>query len=110
MLVLHFASPWKRSLADETHDAIANPELIVQEEDWVNHGKGEEDFDPEKVATWKQEELDTFEKLKVYSVLKEEELANDPKPIKIGTKWVITNKGTDIKLVSCLRAHQISQL
>ena len=49
------------------------------------------------VALAKQEELQKFEKLKVYEVVKEEEFRNDPRAIKIGTKWVITNKGTKTK-------------
>ena len=36
------------------------PEPIIQADDWVNHGSGEEDFDPEMVAWAKQEELKMF--------------------------------------------------
>ena len=51
---------------EETHDdPSVNPELIMQEEDWVNHGKDEELFDPKMVVLPKQEELQKFEKLKV---------------------------------------------
>ena len=36
-------------------------------------------------------------KLKVYEIVSEEELKRDPEAIKIGTKWVVTNKGTKTK-------------
>ena len=42
----------------------------------------------------KQEELRKFEKLKVYEIVKEKEFERDPKAIKIGSKWVLTNKST----------------
>ena len=59
----------------------------------MNHGKDEELFDPKMVALAKQEELQKFEKLKVYEVVKEEEFRNDPRAIKIGTKWLSRTKG-----------------
>ena len=72
------------------------PEVIIQEEDWVNYAKDEADFDQELVAKAKREELDKLEKLKVYEVVDRKEFENDPAAIKIGTKWVVTNKGTKV--------------
>ena len=93
-LVLQLHSTSEMNLNEEAHDdPIVNLELIMQEEDWVNHGKDEEFVDPEMVALAKQEEVHEFEKLKVCDLLKEEECRNDPRTIKIGTKWAITNKG-----------------
>ena len=37
------------------------------------------------------------ENLKFYEIVEEEEFKRDPKPIKIGTKWDKTNKGTKTK-------------
>ena len=43
-------------------------------------------------------ELREFEKLKIYDIVSEkEEFKRDPEPIKIGTKWIVTNKGTKTK-------------
>ena len=43
-------------------------------------------------------ELRKFEKLKIYEIVSEkEEVKRDPEAIKIGTKWVVTNKGTKTK-------------
>ena len=42
---------------------IVDSELINQEEDGVDHGKGEEDFDPKMKAFAMQEELSKLEKL-----------------------------------------------
>ena len=64
----------------------------------------EENFDPKLVAAVKQEKLRKFEKLKVYEIANEEEFKRDPKAIKIGTNWVVTNKGTKTKpmIKACL--------
>ena len=79
-----------------THDdQFVDPELIIREEDWVNHEKDEGNFDPKLVAVEEHEEVRKFEKLKVYKIVKEEEFK--PKAIKIGTKWVGTNKGTETR-------------
>ena len=44
-------------LDEEPHDdPSVNPELIMQEEDWMNRGKDEELFDPKMVALARQEE------------------------------------------------------
>ena len=81
-------------LDEETHDdPSVNPELIMQEEDWVNHGKDEELFDPKMVALAKQEELQKFEKLKVYEVVKEEEFRNDPGRSKSAPSGLSRTKG-----------------
>ena len=58
----------------------------------MNHEK--EKFDPTLLAMSKQEEVQKFEKVKVYEIIKEKEFNRDPKAMKIGTKWVVTNKGT----------------
>ena len=42
----------------------------------------------------KQEEAQKFERVKVYEIVKEKEFNPDPKAMKIGTKWDVTNKGT----------------
>ena len=69
-----------------THDdPLVDPELIIREEDCVNHRMDEGNFDPKLVALAKQEELRKFEKLKVYEIVKEEEFKRDPKAIKVGT-------------------------
>ena len=78
-------------------DPFVDPELIIREEDWANHKMDGGNFDPKLVAVAKQEELRKFEKLKVYVIAKEEEFKRDPKAIKIGTKWVVTNNGTKTK-------------
>ena len=65
-LVVQLHSTSEMNLNEEAHDdPIVNLELIMQEEDWVNHGKDEEFVDPEMVALAKQEEVHEFEKLKV---------------------------------------------
>ena len=93
---LHRTSEEEESYA--THDDLfVDPELIIREEDWVNHKMDEGNFDPKLVAAAKQEELRKFEKLKVYGIVKEEEFKRDTKAIKIGTKWMVTNKGTNTK-------------
>ena len=81
-----------------THDdPCVDPELIICEEDWVNYEKHEGNFGPKLVAAPTQEEWRKFERLKVCEIVKEEELKRDPKAIKIGTKWVVTNEGTKTK-------------
>ena len=56
-----------------THDdPLVDPELIIREEDCVNHKMDEGNSDPKHVALAKQEELRKFEKLKVYEIVKEE--------------------------------------
>ena len=68
---------WSCSCTEEsnaTHDdPIVDPELIIREEDWVNHTMHEENCDPKLVAMAKQEELRKFEKLKVYEIVNEAE-------------------------------------
>ena len=54
-----------------------------------------ETLTPKLVAAAKLEEMPQFEKLKVYEIVKEEDFKRDPEAIKIGTKWVLTNKGTN---------------
>ena len=78
-------------------DPFVDPELIICGEDWVNHKMDEENFDLKLVAVAQQEELRKFEKLKVHEIVSEEEFKRDPKAIKIGTKWVVTNIGTKTK-------------
>ena len=71
-VVLQLRSTSEMDLTEEAHvGPIVYPELIMQEQDWVNHGKDEKFFDSEMVALAKQEEL-KFEKQKVYEVVKEE--------------------------------------
>ena len=52
------------------------------------------------VALMMREELKKFEKLKVCQYVMEELFRNDPMAIKIGIKWVITNKVAKTKLMS----------
>ena len=82
-----------------SHDnPLVDPELVSREEEWVNHKVDEEKFDPKLVAVAKQWELRKFEKLKIHEIVSEkEEFKHDPEEIKIGTKWVVTNKGTKTK-------------
>ena len=49
---------------------------------------------PKLVVVATQEELRKFEKLQVYEIDNEEGFKRDPQAIKIGTKWMVTNKGT----------------
>ena len=43
-------------------------------------------------------ELRKFDKRKIYEIVsKKEEFKRDPEAIKIGTKWVVTNKSTKTK-------------
>ena len=84
--------------SNATHDdPCVYPELIIREKDWVNHKIDEGHFVSKLVAVAKQEELRKFEKLKVYETVSEEEFKRDPQAIKIGTKLVVTNKGTKTK-------------
>ena len=79
-----------RTLEEEesyaTHDdAYVDPELIIREEDSVNHKMDEENFDRKLVAVAKEEELRKFAKLKVHEIVSKEEFRRDLKAINIGT-------------------------
>ena len=96
VLQLHRTSEEEES--NTTHnDLFVDPELIIREEEWLNHKMDEGTFDPKLGAAAKQKALRKFDKLKVYEVVKEEEFKCDPKATKIGTKWVVTNEGTKTK-------------
>ena len=69
-----------------THDdPYFDPEIIIHEEDSVNHKMDEENFDRKLVAVAKEEELRKFQKLKVHEVVSKEEFRRDFKAINIGT-------------------------
>ena len=69
-----------------THDdPYFDPELIIHEEDSVNHKMDEENFVPKLVAVAKEEELRKFAKLKVHEVVSKEEFRRDLEAINIGT-------------------------
>ena len=79
--------------SNATHDdPFVDPELIIREEDWRNHKMDEGHCDPKLVLVAQQEELRKFEKLKVHEIVNEEEFKRDPKAIKIGIMWVVTQK------------------
>ena len=86
---------------EECHVSHDNPlvdsELVILEEDWVKHKMDDENFDLKRVAVAKHEELRKLKKLKVYEIVRAEEFERDPEAIKIGTKSVVTRKGTKIK-------------
>ena len=71
-------------------DLFADPELIIREEDWVNHKMDEGNFDHK----WSCE---SSTKMRVYEIVKKEEFKRDPKAVKIGTMWLVTNKSKKIK-------------
>ena len=71
VLELHRTSEVEESNANRV-DLLVDPELIIREEEWVNHIMDGGNFDSKLVAA-KQVELQKFEKLKVYEIAREEE-------------------------------------
>ena len=72
VLELHRTSEVEESNATRV-DLLFDPELIIREEEWVNHIMNGGNFDSKLVAAAKQMELQKFEKLKVYEIAREEE-------------------------------------
>ena len=72
VLELHRTSEVEESNATR-FDLLVDPELIIREEEWVNHIMNGGNFDSKLVAAAKQVELQKFEKLKVYEIAREEE-------------------------------------
>ena len=85
-MVLQLHRMLEEEESNATHDdPYFDPELIIHEEDSVNHKMDEENFDRKLVAVAKEEELRKFEKLKVHEVVSKEEFRRDLEAINIGT-------------------------
>lgn len=54
-------------------------------------------WNPKELQRAKQEELDRFDRMKVYEVVKREELTHMFKPLLVGVRWVLTEKQTGLK-------------